>query len=117
MNKSVLYIVYDRRTHSSGLLKKTYNTHTWISAVGVFGGSVHHLLDHYCYNSVATFMCLIPKEDMESYVKDLRENRKFEYDKLINMLIDISSSNKYFGYEEYLLNQYCLTKHSYINNW
>lgn len=109
MNKPFLYVVYDRRTHSTGWFKKEYETNTWISAVGVFSGDIHHLLDHYCYNSVATFECLIPEEDMELYVIDLRINYPFHYDKLVNMLIDINSSTKYFEYEEYLLNRYCLT--------
>lgn len=114
MNNNVLYVVYDRKYHQVGWFKKVYKMHTWITAVGVYGGDVNDLLDHYCYNSVATFKCLIPEEDMETYLKDLRTNHGYEYQKLIDMLIDMNSTLKYKGHKEYLLNRYCLSK---INNW
>lgn len=114
MKKPILFVIYDRRTYSTGVLKKEYYQKTWISAVGVFGGDIHHLLDHYDYSSVATFECLIPEEDMEAYIKDLRLNYKYQYDKFINMLIDMNITQKYKGNVEYLLNQYCLTKRSFM---
>lgn len=110
MGKPFVYIVYDRRTYSEGLFKTKYHTKTWITSVGVFSGNVNDLLDHYSFSPVATFDCLIPEEEMEAYLKDLRLNHEYEYRKLIDMLIDMNCTGKYRGYTEYLLNQYCLSK-------
>lgn len=101
---NVFYIFYEPRYE---YIKRKIVRSRYIVSWGVFGGNLGDLIDHYDYSEFVIFECLVPEDDIEQYFMDLY-NYPYKFNKIINFLIEIESTDLVDNNPDVYLNMFGL---------